>query len=333
MDKNELMAYLKDAYELESQLYTLNQIKKEYKDVIQDLERRKFEPLYVEEYFDGTDDSPYEKLHESFWGRDTIYLRLNGHYVTTSYSLEMYEISPQRAWNGELLSFLEFLISSKHKFKNIRSSWDTPEYRALKENSIKEESKNNGFFSSLTGRKNYVAAEKLREYLCDCYRKDYKLKEIWFQERIDALTTECENLILKEIEETKKVLDSLYSINFIHPKYRHLVAVSQIYEYLDTNRCDGLEGPDGAYNLFESELRQDIIIMKLDIIIEKLDELISAMYYVASAVKESNRILSNISGQLGHMSTSLSLINNNTALTAYNTQCISFNTELMRRYS
>lgn len=61
----------------------------------------------------------------------------------------------------------------------------------------------------------------------------------------------------------EKSLDSLYEMGIIYPKYRNLVAVSTIYEYLSSGRCDRLDGPDGAYNLYEMELRQNIVIGQL----------------------------------------------------------------------
>mgnify|MGYP007024707781 CR=1 FL=1 len=60
------------------------------------------------------------------------------------------------------------------------------------------------------------------------------------------------------------------------PKYRNLVAVSQIYEYILSGRCTELGGYQGAYNLYEQETRMDIVIMRLDDIYEEEFSLPSA---------------------------------------------------------
>lgn len=121
------------------------------------------------------------------------------------------------------------------------------------------------------------------------------------------------------------LINELYEKNIVHPKYRNLVAISQIYEYIDTGRCTELEGPNGAYNLFESELRQNIIIDKLDIIIEQLEALNRTMSYVALSINQTNMLLNDISNTLYQIET-------NTALTSYNTQCIANNTRIANRY-
>ena len=52
---------------------------------------------------------------------------------------------------------------------------------------------------------------------------------------------------------SRETLDSFYALNMIHPKYRNFSMVASLYEYFDTGRCVALEGPDGAYNLLETE--------------------------------------------------------------------------------
>ena len=40
-----------------------------------------------------------------------------------------------------------------------------------------------------------------------------------------------------------------------------MTAMCTMYEYFVTGRCDKLSGADGAYNLYETEVRQNIIIV------------------------------------------------------------------------
>jgi len=139
------------------------------------------------------------------------------------------------------------------------------------------------------------------------------------------IQTEREELVRKPRAEIRTLLDKVYAENIIFPKYRNFAAVSQILEYLISGRCAELEGPNGAYNLYESELRQNIIINKLDIIIEQLDNLNYTMGTICGAIQESNMILGNISRTLGR-------IESNTALAAYNAQCIAHNTRISNTY-
>lgn len=102
-----------------------------------------------------------------------------------------------------------------------------------------------------------------------------------------------------------------------------------IYYFKDVfaleNQLYTYEGPNGAYNLYESELRQNIIINKLAEIITQLERLNYTMGTVCAAIQESNYLLNNISSTLGR-------IEANTALTAYNSQCIAHNTRIANTY-
>lgn len=82
----------------------------------------------------------------------------------------------------------------------------------------------------------------------------------------------------KPLEETQAVLDKLYSVDVIYPKYRNLPALTCIYEYLVTGRCDELAGPHGAYNLYEDEVRQNMVISQLNAIMENLEQIKANQY-------------------------------------------------------
>lgn len=139
------------------------------------------------------------------------------------------------------------------------------------------------------------------------------------------LEYERDELVIQPRNNVKALLDKVYSIDVIFPKYRCFAAVAQIYEYLLSGRCERLEGPDGAYNLYESELRQNIIIDRLDEIASQLRILNRTMHTICGMLNTTNGILSSISSTLGRIET-------NTALTAYNTQCIAYNTKVSNQY-
>lgn len=70
------------------------------------------------------------------------------------------------------------------------------------------------------------------------------------------------------------------------------------YEYFITGRVSELAGANGAYNLFESEKRANIIIAKLDVIISILDEIKDNKYTLYCALKESNKLLESVKEQI-----------------------------------
>ncbi|MBR3226735.1 MAG: hypothetical protein IKF78_15575 [Atopobiaceae bacterium] len=55
--------------------------------------------------------------------------------------------------------------------------------------------------------------------------------------------------------ECKGLLDKCYeSAEFLPPHMRNLAATCTLYDYLSTHRCKGVDGPDGAMELFKQEL-------------------------------------------------------------------------------
>ena len=101
-----------------------------------------------------------------------------------------------------------------------------------------------------------------------------------------------------------------------------MVPICQIYEYLESGRCFSLIGPSGAYNLYESELRQNIIIGKLDDVLDRLDRLSDGQQMLAAAIRQSN-------AKIDQLSSSLERIENDTALSAYYSGITAANTDYL----
>ena len=83
---------------------------------------------------------------------------------------------------------------------------------------------------------------------------------------------------LLKYDEVNEYIVSLWNEGILFPKYNNYVAWSTMLEYFQSGRVNSLEGPDGAYNLYESELRSNIIIDKLDVIISDLYSIIDNQY-------------------------------------------------------
>lgn len=131
--------------------------------------------------------------------------------------------------------------------------------------------------------------------------------------------------IKSAITNTQTELDILYASNFIYPKYRNLIAVASMYEYLDSGRCNSLEGADGAYNIYELEVRLDRIITKLDIIISNLEQIRSNQYYLYTAIKEMQPHIDRVTNAIIENTNKLNEVAVNTAVTAYTAQVIERN--------
>lgn len=98
-----------------------------------------------------------------------------------------------------------------------------------------------------------------------------------------------------EIVKTKEILNGLYGLNIIHAKYQDIIAVSSFIDYLSSGRCNGFEGADGCYNLFESESRQDKIINQLTEITSLLKDIKQQQYALYCVLNEINTRVENIS--------------------------------------
>ena len=149
----------------------------------------------------------------------------------------------------------------------------------------------------------------------------------------------------KEIAEAEELLkktfaarNELYAYDIIFGKYRNAVALSSFYEYLMSGRCASLEGAEGAYNIYESEIRANRVIAQLDTVISSLEDikqnqymmyeelcsinssLDSLNYTMDAALKSIRGIEANtnhMSEYMEHISQNSDVIAHNTAVTAY----------------
>lgn len=101
--------------------------------------------------------------------------------------------------------------------------------------------------------------------------------------------TFCKVYDLTKVEEKlTSSLKDLYSKGVVYAKYRNLVTIATLFEYIDSGRCFELEGPNGAYNLYEAELRADIIISSLNSIISNLEAIRNNQYTLYRSIEEAN---------------------------------------------
>lgn len=142
-------------------------------------------------------------------------------------------------------------------------------------------------------------------------------------------------LVLKPLQKqnvkSKQNLEKIYSKNIIFSKYRNLVMVCSLYEYICSGRCGALEGHEGAYNILEFEIRLNHIIIQLEQVIAKLDSIQNNQFILYSAIQDTNQqakqILKSTNSVINDMQNNRRLelginsVPQKTALSAFITQC------------
>lgn len=121
----------------------------------------------------------------------------------------------------------------------------------------------------------------------------------------------------QELQQTQDLLQQYYNLGVVYPKYRGLIPICTIYEYIESGRCVSLTGPDGAYNLYERELRMNLIIDKLDTVIDKLDSIRKSQYMLYEAIQTSNEQLARLSNAVDNLQSTADSIERNTELSSY----------------
>ena len=189
----------------------------------------------------------------------------------------------------------------------------------------------------------YVLIEDIK------YTKEYKAERTHAEQQnidIDSENNRNRTTLLQKAEVASKdltkiinaknaitsTLDRYYSINIIFPKYRNFVAISSLYEYFVTGRCRTLgvsdSGHEGAYNIYERELRENRIIAKLDQVISRLDQIIDNQQMLYSAIQECNlsinRIENNMKKSFDHLQKSSEIVAYNSSITRQNTEHLSW---------
>lgn len=137
-------------------------------------------------------------------------------------------------------------------------------------------------------------------------------------------------LLIRHIDDTRKILNKLYEKDVIYEKYRNLPALTSIYEYLVTERCDELKGPHGAYNIYEDEIRKDKVISQLNTVIENLEQIRLSQFMLYQQVRAIQDQTANIESEMHRISGYAYNIAELTALNTYynalTSRCAEINT-------
>ncbi|MGN0475406.1 MAG: hypothetical protein ACI4IJ_09975 [Acutalibacteraceae bacterium] len=133
-----------------------------------------------------------------------------------------------------------------------------------------------------------------------------------------------------QLADTKSTLEKLYDVDVIYPKYRALVPVVMFCEYLESMRCSQLTGHEGAYNIYESELRQNLIISKLNDVINQLEQIKENKWKLYDAIERGNRKVDQLCNIGIDNAKRLQRIEDNEAIRAENERITAQNTQTLK---
>lgn len=150
----------------------------------------------------------------------------------------------------------------------------------------------------------------------------------------------AKSLLDQEIASTEELLkktyaarNELYAYDIVFEKYRNPVALSSFYEYLASGRCASLEGAEGAYNIYESEIRANRVIAQLDTVVSSLESIKENQYMMYRQMQYTNSQLKTLNDTMDKALTSIQGIEANTTRVAENSDVIAHNTAVSAYYS
>lgn len=114
----------------------------------------------------------------------------------------------------------------------------------------------------------------------------------------------------------KNSLMQIYSENVLPQKYRNLTAVATLYEYLETGRCNTIQGHGGIYDTYEVEkihLAQLQQMVQMNATLSRMED---NQRYICKQLRQANSTLSSINSSLRSIEKSSAETARNTAISA-----------------
>lgn len=170
---------------------------------------------------------------------------------------------------------------------------------------------------------------------CKKEKETYSKNLSIYQRQMDdwkRQTAQARSTMDVALEKSQRILSQFYDEDLIYPKYRNLPALTSIYEYLVTGRCDELAGPHGAYNMYEDEVRKDMVISQLNTVIENLESIKQNQYMLYKQVNEITTQAYMINREIRNIRSYTQAITELTALNTYYTGLAARNSQITAAY-
>ena len=122
--------------------------------------------------------------------------------------------------------------------------------------------------------------------------------------------------IIQNLRNVREELNLLYAKGILPVKYRNIVAVATMYEYLSTGRCTEVYGHGGIFDTYENETRMERIISNLVEINEKLDTIATNQQMLYHELSLANSHLQGIRADISKIEAHTEKIEKNSAISA-----------------
>lgn len=300
-EKQKLLDYIKTAIDVETDIETQNQISAEYQTWIAAKEpilikKEPQKPAYL-------DESGNDKGVAGFGIGMGILMGIGGFLSMV-------------AMPESLILIIFGLIVVAVSIWMIKMGADGIKY--IKE--IKEHNKNER-----------IAFERRNEEL---ERENEKNEKRYYQDHAEwqKLREKIDEKLETPHRQSLNIRKKFYARDVIYPKYQNLPALTSIYEYFITGRCEELTGPHGAYNMYEDEMRKDTVISQLSTVIANLEQIKQNQYMLYQQVKTIQKTASVIGNELAQIRGYTAALTELSAMNAYYNAVSARNSRIMTAY-
>lgn len=169
--------------------------------------------------------------------------------------------------------------------------------------------------------------EKIKSENAENEKRYYQNHTEW-----QKLREEIDKKLETPHQQSLDIREKLYARNVMYPKYQNLPALTSIYEYFITGRCEELTGPHGAYNMYEDEMRKDTVISQLGTVIANLEQIKQNQYMLYQQVKTIQKTASVIGNELAQIRGYTAALTELSAMNAYYNAVSARNSRIMTAY-
>lgn len=115
-------------------------------------------------------------------------------------------------------------------------------------------------------------------------------RELRYQRTLENMLSE----LGEQVRMLNKTREKAYEAGIVYPKYQGLIPIVMFCEYIESGRCNTLTGHEGAYNIYESDMKYHNIVTRLDRIQSSLDEIRMNQQTLYNVMEEANFRIDNL---------------------------------------
>lgn len=147
-----------------------------------------------------------------------------------------------------------------------------------------------------------------RKNQAEVYRAESQKEELQLKEK--------QNEIFNELQEAKSTLKDMYDVDVLPEKYRSLSIAATLLGYLQTGRCNTVQGHGGIYDTYEKDLQNGTIISRLEEIRDSSLRIEGNQQLLISEMRQANTMLTSINQTVNRIDITTKQIGRNTAISA-----------------